>query len=609
MLNIPALIKNLYKQDGVWKNFRAHFPNGEWNDITNSDIVRESLKFTESVCSERAMTFGGCERSVVEFETVGVGNIRGAVMECSIEIDCSSLSSAQLTAVDDAAGDGTLVRADQGDLGRTVFRIPLGKFQVASCPRDHRASAHRQVTAYTPRPWRLNPVERAKLDWMCCGDFYEPAAEDLFLSLIGYNCPGFMEAQGWTRTKVFDWETGSTAGGALPASDTISMSTTLQTTDGESITISATGTRKTVRTDFNFNLGAPLLSLDLNGAPAGDIVDSVLAELDLYDIDWEASALSRGPFTVQSVDEFMRWELRDALVSMTYYDVPIQMQTAILTGDAPVIYTKGPTFDSHGAPFLRTGPGSWTLSIPESVTITIIPPSPASATIMAFDRGDAVPEIYEWSKSDQSAAVNLSIGYTGEADYTADDETYRLHSWPDAYDPGALVKGWMELNGQFLAAGRGLPHVTELSTAGAPALAPGGYADCWWSEDEPESVMQVLFTCGEDQPGSWGDSRWGSVYDMQNNVLPKLLAARTEPEVSYLVGLRMFSGLRTLDELPPAELTMPAWPWLEAGDVLAVEAEDGETAYVGIFRRAMTGVQLLMDEIEAPGGETEDDDE
>ena len=30
---------------------------------------------------------------------------------------------------------------------------------------------------------------------------------------------------------------------------------------------------------------------------------------------------------------------------------------------------------------------------------------------------------------------------------------------------------------------------------------------------------------------------------------------------------------------------------------------------VGIFRRTMTGVQMLMDSIEAPGGELEADDE
>ena len=42
MLTVPEQIKTLYKTDGVWKNFRAPFPDGERADITNSDIVRKA---------------------------------------------------------------------------------------------------------------------------------------------------------------------------------------------------------------------------------------------------------------------------------------------------------------------------------------------------------------------------------------------------------------------------------------------------------------------------------------------------------------------------------------------------------------------------------------
>ena len=46
MLNIPESVKNLFKTDGVRKNFRVRFPDGELPDITNSSIVQESVRFT-----------------------------------------------------------------------------------------------------------------------------------------------------------------------------------------------------------------------------------------------------------------------------------------------------------------------------------------------------------------------------------------------------------------------------------------------------------------------------------------------------------------------------------------------------------------------------------
>ena len=133
MLTIPESIKTLFKTDGVYKNFRASFPGGEAADITNANIVRESVKFTESVCSDDTMRFGGCERSVIEFETVGVENILGLTMECGIEIDTSSLTSAQLAAVQADPGDGVLVLAADSDIGRGYYRVPLGVFRVVIC--------------------------------------------------------------------------------------------------------------------------------------------------------------------------------------------------------------------------------------------------------------------------------------------------------------------------------------------------------------------------------------------------------------------------------------------------------------------------------------------
>lgn len=86
MLTIPSAVEEALK-NGAQKNFRVHFPNGERADITNDNIVSESVSFTESICSQSELKFGLAEASVLEFETVGVENIRGAEIEASVEVE------------------------------------------------------------------------------------------------------------------------------------------------------------------------------------------------------------------------------------------------------------------------------------------------------------------------------------------------------------------------------------------------------------------------------------------------------------------------------------------------------------------------------------------
>lgn len=86
MIKIPEEIKALFKKDNVQKNIRIHFPNGEHKDITNENVIEESMVFTESICSSENLKFGLCEASVFQIETVGVGNIKGCTIEVDLEV-------------------------------------------------------------------------------------------------------------------------------------------------------------------------------------------------------------------------------------------------------------------------------------------------------------------------------------------------------------------------------------------------------------------------------------------------------------------------------------------------------------------------------------------
>lgn len=138
MLNIPEEVKQLFRKGSAKKNLHIHFPNGEREDITNRNIILESFSFEESICSQENLKFGLCEASMVEFETIGVENIKGCEIEVFHEIDISSLSE------DFIAEHGTVTE----DVPFPYYRIPYGRFTVDTCPRQSDMS-RRKVTAYT----------------------------------------------------------------------------------------------------------------------------------------------------------------------------------------------------------------------------------------------------------------------------------------------------------------------------------------------------------------------------------------------------------------------------------------------------------------------------
>lgn len=133
MLSIPQEIKDLLHQDTCKKNIRIVFPNGERTDICNDLIVKDSVSFKESLCSQNSFKFGLAESSIFECETVGVGNIKGATIEVFCEVYCPQSVSGAVW---------------QTDLQAWVYQIPYGRFEVNSCERQA-DMIHRKILCYT----------------------------------------------------------------------------------------------------------------------------------------------------------------------------------------------------------------------------------------------------------------------------------------------------------------------------------------------------------------------------------------------------------------------------------------------------------------------------
>ncbi len=184
MITLTSAEQAIVKSDSSVKSFRVHFPNGELSDLTNDDIVFESVSFQESVCSEQTFRFGCAEASVIEFETVGVQNIVGMAIECSMTFT----------------------------LGNDTVTIPYGVFTVDSCPRDHQNMTHRKVQALSKirntNEALMPQMERDKLSCMYeSKNNYEPSV--LYLLDSMHNSLSIA----YTNAEVANRDTGTTVTG------------------------------------------------------------------------------------------------------------------------------------------------------------------------------------------------------------------------------------------------------------------------------------------------------------------------------------------------------------------------------------------------------------
>lgn len=149
MLNVSQAVKDLFKRDGVLKNIRIVFPNGEYNDICNDRIIKESLKFDESISSREIIKFGLCEASQISFECVGIDDIKGMEIIVSVEIDTTG------TDIPSATSD---------DVPFPFYAIQLGVFVVDEAKLDakmlaRKVTGHSRLTDLPSHDWWTS------LDW------------------------------------------------------------------------------------------------------------------------------------------------------------------------------------------------------------------------------------------------------------------------------------------------------------------------------------------------------------------------------------------------------------------------------------------------------------
>ena len=560
MLNIPNQIINLFKTDSVRKNFRVHFPNGENADLTNSDIVAGSVQFTESICSKDVLQFGLAESSRIQFECVNVPNVYGAEIECGIEIDTSSLSAGDISAIQGNPGDGVLVLENDSDTGYGFYRVPYGIFTVTNCPRSAGAMWKRRVEAYT----QIKYGESFIKDAIAFGSSRPTLNVNLFALAVGTSnndlgiltdngtIPMTLQSPSWITTA--DWWVDS----ENYYSFEIDSATVYEVTSPSYVISRITCEFDTTGMDRVYE------DMKSYGAPDNDI------------------------------------ELAKALLQPHY--------TFYLTGRPPLLYAFGNPNDTGFMPYFDLFT-SFAFVVPVSVNASL---KLNGTTIKSYSftnvSSNVVMKDYVFSNSILNL-VNASYEPTNT-------DGVGRKTYIDTANLNEIYNGALELLGLFGKCGRnGANDYVGLSKASPIALNTDDYASLWWDEFNISPIGSVKLTykdidLGQEQTINYEFGGGLSEYDMTDNYILKNLAISASDLIGqtlqeYVTGLLDTYFILNIQDVAftPVTLEMLGLPYLEAGDYL--EIDDGNNGTVGtyIMNHTISGEQLLFDDIESKGGE------
>lgn len=642
MLNIPNEIKELIRTDGVRKNFRVHFTNGERADLTNENIVSESARFTESVCSADTFRFGCAEASVVEFEMVGIENIRGMTIECSMEY---------------------AVPANMQATYGAWYSVPYGKFVVESCPRDHRDMTHRKVTGYSLIKYMFevkNFLQNRLLS--------VPAVH---VSMNAINAYVTGDVSPFTEYIVTPQSTSSADWGCnLYDSSGIPYYISLFGDSGAGLRRCDVTAR---HPNSIYNRSGYIVDYKETGETSGeDIAQLVLDWLEEQEIELLYDASGNKVF--ESNEEALRsfcgyfWGLmaQDSTTDSSDYIVnyrPYSVDAGVFIPTIKEDRMNSDHFTTHvyylgEISKVRVNKWStaniWSSSATNSVLVELpVTGFSSEASFKTYAENTNKLNLIEIGAT---LAVNSAYGYARAVSTRTKAFYIAMFAFSNAYSNRDLMDGWAELNGAFVHSERdGTISMESLDNTSRYALTGADVVErAWWDEYDVNPIGTVLYTFSNPFTGEiasdsyqFGDGK--SVYDLTGNKAleamdfttkkAKTVSAMTDKNIFYRYtgsetgytkdnfyywnGSQWTSGgeyktIRSvvefvLDQIfiphiqavnfTPLEMDMRALPYLEAGDAITLTLADGTTLSSYILNHTISGVQRLEDTIDSVSGD------
>ena len=575
MLTIPNEIIALCKADSTRKNFRVTFPNGEYTDLTNDDIVAGSVQFTESISSKDVLQFGLAESSRIEFECVNVPNIYGVVIQCGIEIDTSSLTPAEITSIQGNEGDGVLVLEINSDIGFGYYRIPYGTFTVTSCPRSAGAMWKRKVEAYS------NDISNSGISKLL-----QTKLDANTTDTIAQN-PLLMVAQ---EVNDLSW-----------------LNVTEQT---ETEDYSTTWNQIQAGTHYGYTGwadGADNYVVYLTfGKAQGIYPQSSNDVMYRFTCDYDST------FYDALVTQLLTYNASDyAINKMRNRCMPSVSYVGLNLG---ALSTLGMAFDDpEDSGFIYPTRNSNTTNRVYIVYFTNL--------LISIEKNGT--EVYSTSMSNpvtnavfKSYTLNNSTDAGMKITLNGEQAGTNVYTYANSLDVSALIKGTFELNGQFLKSSRNGNNTPVMLSKSSPvSVNTDEYSSMWWDEYDVSPIGTINITYQDidlgTEPTIIYDIESGlSVYDMTDNYLLKHLGISVndlngQTVEQYVINLIDTYFIPNIQDVgfTPVNLEMLGLPYLESGDYLEIDDGNGGTVGTYIMNHSISGEQFLFDDIESKGGE------
>lgn len=588
MLTIPEEIKELFRMDSIRKNFRIHFPDGERADITNAELISESVKFTESLCSQENIRFGLCEASVLEFETIGVGNIKGLTIEAGIEIDISSLGA------DFIAEHGQ----SRTDVPYPVFCVPYGRFTVDSCKRQSNMK-RRKVVAYTniiSDKTPLSPAEKMKHGIRIADNvpYSFDAAKFVFSNIKNISPALFNEQEVVLQTNRHYGSMLESVWGGWKAE-------TLVYYFKRGTEVPEEAFHALYRFTFDKADGYE------------ESVESI--KNALYQPQWNVGNM------YNTWDGTAPWTAPRFVVSPGYKSNTWGKSTKITEDYMLYPYVSGLSENDEGyieIPVSFTFQKTFLIDSPDDVHIKL---STGAHLYRMTEKSGKLCSITMQMERKAEKMEGLIIAGMPDTYYHADSADWPLHG---------MVSAFLEINGLFYRENRyGASELVRICNNFGlypsedlypdPELFPneanGGivstyhYESLWYEEYEVQPFGRIAVTCkdkdGNEKTFSYTfDRKSKNIYDFKDNFIFRNTVF-TEEELKQLLDTYFIPNIKGIS-YTPADIKMKGLPFVEAGDVLNVLTRDGgfETF---VFRRTISGIQSLSDDVEARGDEVNED--
>lgn len=589
MLTIPEEVKALYRRDvqeHFTKNFHVHFPDGEFRDLNNSDIVAESVSFRESICSQQYFRFGLTEGAMIEFECVGVPDIYGVHIQCAIEIDITTLGDSWQPATGE---DFLTPQVCEWADGTLAYRIPYGDFVVKSCPRNHQQMAHRRVTAYA-KTFTNNYAMSAFEQWWQAAPITDETKT--------FNVTDFVATS--TNVLLPDYDTSVDKTALFTADTAPDMPLRMAAGSVQRptlYTLFVTPTEYYTADDNAMRANADVVQIILNrnrGVYEG-MLEDIRGLLEQYEI---RSANGYGE-SFLTIPDMMKSICIVAQAGFSYWLVYSDLMTRGSVFGTAETTVLNPNYPS------TSGYGIW--SIAPAVTVrlyegTLETPSGTPIFEQQYDILESY-EAYGWKIANRDVLESQTFTANATLQYevtTVDPHTE--YTYYNSFSFSKILNGYLELNAQFGTQDRTNNYkVMRISDGGTENVIPSEYESIWWDDYTVNDVGAVSYNFADSSSGRHQFGNGESSYSMYDNGLLQALPELTKQNVDAIIDARFVPHLGDVT-YTPSDIDLMAMPWIEAGDMISATAEDGTIVNILVMQQQISGIQTLKASVQASGG-------